>query len=112
MELEEIKRLPFVVEAYKLIFPQNSRCGICGLPWPVCKPKTIQLSEGEGVFALCEHCWSKATLLEVMKAHADTFVEQYYSLDKKSQERFIKETPLEYVLQCVEKEYISTNKEK
>lgn len=113
MDIENIKRLPFVVEAYKLIYPQYSRCEICGLPWAVCKSKTVPLNGSMGVFALCEHCWNKATLMEVMKAHTKTYIMQYTGIaEENDRERFIKENPLEQVLQCVEKEYNKTNNQK
>lgn len=109
MDIENIKRLPFVVEAYQLIYPQYSRCENCGLPWVVCKSHTVQTSETHGVFSLCEHCWSKATLMEVLKAHTTTYIGQYYSLAEKDREWFVKENPLEYILQCVEKEFNNNN---
>lgn len=108
MKIERIKRLPFVVRAYQTLYPSFGTCEICSLPWSVCKPKSIELSDSFGTFSLCEHCWSKATLPEVMEAHARTYVKQCQSLTNEEKERFIKERPLEYVLQRVEEEYNKT----
>lgn len=110
MSIEEIKRLPFVVKAYQQLYPNNSTCEICGLPWSVCKPKFVALNDSLGTFAVCEHCWSKATLLEVLEAHTKTYVWQSQGLNDKNRENFMKESPLEYVLQCVEKEYNNNHK--
>lgn len=41
---EEIKRLPFVVSAYKQIYRSESCCGICNLPWSVCGHEHIDIS--------------------------------------------------------------------
>lgn len=112
MELEEIKRLPLVVKAYQHLYPDNTTCGICGLPWAVCKPKFIELDDSLGTFSVCEHCWNKATLLEAMEAHTRTYIRQCHSLTKKEMTQFIKERPLEYVLKCVEEEYVKHNNKK
>lgn len=103
MDIETIKRLPFVAMAYQKLYPNYSTCEICGLPWSVCKPKAVALNDSYGVFAVCEHCWNKATLLEVLEAHTRTYVMQCQGLNKKDREKFMKESPLEYTLQCVEK---------
>jgi hypothetical protein len=108
MEIERIKRLPFVVKAYQILYPSFGTCGICGLPWSVCKPKFIALSDSLGTFSLCEHCWSKATLSEAMEAHTRTYIKQCKLLAEEEMEQFIKERPLEYVLQRVEEEYNKT----
>lgn len=41
---EEIKRLPFVVSAYKQIYRSESCCGICNLPWSVCGHEHIDIT--------------------------------------------------------------------
>lgn len=108
MEIERIKRLPFVVKAYQILYPSYGTCEICGLPWSVCKPKFIALSDSLGTFSLCEHCWSKSTLSEAMEAHTRTYIKQCKLLAEEEMEQFIKERPLEYVLQRVEEEYNKT----
>lgn len=112
MELEEIKRLPFVVKAYQHLYPSFSTCGICGLPWSVCKPKFIELNDSFGTFSVCEHCWNKATLSELMKVHTKTYIRQCHSMTKEEMDRFIKKRPLEYVLKCVGEEYFKHNNQK
>lgn len=111
MDIETIKRLPFVVQAYQKLYSNYSTCEICGLPWSVCKSKDIALSDSLGTFAVCEHCWNKATLLEVLEAHTKTYVWQCQGLNKKDGENFMKESPLEHVLQCVEVEYNNNHKQ-
>lgn len=111
MEIEKLKRLPFVVKAYQVIYSNDSTCEICGLPWAVCKARCVNLSDTIGTFSLCEHCWNQATLEEVLFAHTKTYLNQYHSLPKEERERFVKERSLEYVLQCVDNEYKETNKQ-
>lgn len=108
MEIERIKRLPFVVRAYQILYPSYGTCEICGLPWSVCQPKVVKLSDSLGTFSLCKHCWDMATLSDVMESHTKTYIEQCKSLTKEEMERFVKERPLEYVLQRVEEEYNKT----
>lgn len=43
MNKEEIKRLPFVVKAYSIIYPTESQCNICGLPWSVGGAKNVNI---------------------------------------------------------------------
>lgn len=105
MDIETIKRLPFVVMAYQKLYPDYSTCEICGLPWFVCKSKVVALNDSLGTFAVCEHCWNEATLLEVLEAHTKTYVQQCQSLNKKDRGNYMEEIPLEHVLQCVENEY-------
>lgn len=112
MNLEEIKRLPFVVKAYQYLYPSYSTCGICGLPWAVCKPKFIELDDSVGTFSVCEHCWNKATLPELMRVHTATYIRQCHSMKKEEKKQFIKERPLEYVLKCVGEEYFKHNNQK
>lgn len=47
--------------------------------------------------------------MEVLKAHTTTYIGQYYSLAEKDREWFVKENPLEHILQCVEKEFNNNN---
>lgn len=49
---EEIKRLPFVVSAYKQIYRSESCCGICNLPWSVCGHEHIDITDKYGVLRL------------------------------------------------------------
>lgn len=110
MDIEEIKRLPFVVKAYQQLYPTNSTCEMCGLPWSVCTPKAVALDDSVGMFAVCKHCWDKATLLEVLEAHTKTYVSQCQTVCDKPRDGYMKEYPLEHVLQCVEKEYNNNHK--
>ena len=70
---QKIKRLPFIVPFFRARHPINSTCGICGLPWPSCKPfHTIEMVEcndehsGSGFFPVCEYCWQHAELGEIL----------------------------------------------
>lgn len=109
MTKEQIKRLPFAVKAYQKIYPSNSTCGICGLPWSACTPKTVELDEIGGCFATCEYCWERATQEDVMKAHTDAYVAICLSLFEPDMQKFIGKRPLEHVLECVCKEYDKTH---
>ena len=59
---EEIKRLPFVVSAYKQIYRSESCCGICNLPWSVCSHEHIDITDKYGVFYVCPYCWENNDL--------------------------------------------------
>lgn len=109
MSKEELKRLPFVVQAYRKIYPQHSTCKICGLPWGACQSKAVNLDETTGTFSTCVYCWNKATLEDVLKAHTETYIDQCFSLSGQERQNFITQRPLEYVLECVYKEYNKTH---
>lgn len=70
---EEIKRLPFVVSAYKQIYRSESCCGICNLPWSVCGHEHIDITDKYGVFYVCPYCGEatdfKAKVLNGQKRH-------------------------------------------
>lgn len=108
MKKEELKRLPFVVQAYRKIYPHHSTCRICGLPWGACQSKSVDLDETTGTFATCQYCWDRATLKDLLEAHTATYIDQYFSLSEKDRQNFAEKRPLEYVLECVNKEYDRT----
>lgn len=42
----------------RLIFPMWSACIRCGMPWRVTKHHSTDVTDGRGMFALCEICWN------------------------------------------------------
>lgn len=58
---EEIKRLPFVVSAYKQIYRSESCCGICNLPWSVCGHEHIDITDKTGCSTFA-HIVGKTTI--------------------------------------------------
>lgn len=110
MSKNEIIRLPFVVEAYQQIYPSESTCGICDLPWSVCGMKYIKTAEDRGVFYVCPHCWEKSSLTDILKASVNGYLSQINNLPKRDKELFMKEFDLGDVLMKIEEEYIKSHK--
>lgn len=44
-------------------YPDNSWCGCCYRPWPICKEHLTDFGgrRSGGCFALCEECWEELT---------------------------------------------------
>ena len=76
---EEIKRLPFVVSAYKQIYRSESCCGICNLPWSVCGREHIDITDKYGVFYVCPYCWENNDLQTILKATTQGYLSQFHS---------------------------------
>lgn len=76
---EEIKRLPFVVSAYKQIYRSESCCGICNLPWSVCGHEHIDITDKYGVFYVCPYCWENNDLQTILKATTQGYLSQFHS---------------------------------
>ena len=76
---EEIKRLPFVVSAYKQIYRSESCCGICNLPWSVCSHEHIDITDKYGVFYVCPYCWENNDLQTILKATTQGYLSQFHS---------------------------------
>ena len=109
MNKDEIIRLPFVVVAYQQIYPSESTCGICNLPWSVCGMKPIKTTEDKGVFYVCPHCWEKNSLTDILKASVNGYLSQINNLSNRDKELFIKEFDLGDILMKIEEEYIKTH---
>lgn len=77
---EEIKRLPFVVSAYKQIYRSESCCGICNLPWSVCGHEHIDITDKYGVFYVCPYCWENNDLQTILKATTQGYLSQFHSM--------------------------------
>lgn len=45
----------------RLISPMYSWCYRCGMPWRVTKHHETWVTEGSGIFPLCESCWKELT---------------------------------------------------
>lgn len=43
------------------IHPQYGHCGKCGLTWATVEGHSTRYTESEGMFPLCEKCWSELT---------------------------------------------------
>lgn len=109
MSKDEIIRLPFVVEAYQRIYPSESTCGICDLPWSVCGMKPIKIAEDRGVFYVCPHCWEKNSLTDILKVSVNGYLRQISSLSEREKELFVKEFDLGDILMKIEDEYIKSH---
>lgn len=89
---EEIKRLPFVVSAYKQIYRSESCCGICNLPWSVCGHEHIDITDKYGVFYVCPYCWENNDLQTILKATTQGYLSQFHihALQMKIRRIFLK----------------------
>lgn len=109
MTREEIKRLPFVVKTYQKIYSYNSTCGICCLPWSVAEHHDVKLTEELSCFAVCEYCWEKATLEQVLEAHTKAYYDVISGLPEDKRESFLKGRSLIDLLMKVQDEYNNTH---
>lgn len=50
----------------RLVSPMYSACGRCGMPWSVTKHHETRVTEGSGIFPLCEICWKDLTPQDMM----------------------------------------------
>ena len=70
IDREKAKRKPFIVDVFKMIYPSESTCGICGLPWSACQPSHVTpTSKGHGCFPVCEYCWETSDRDTLQKAY-------------------------------------------
>lgn len=80
---ERLKRLGPVVKYYQLMYPSDSTCYHCGLPWSVVKIHSITVHDvtsepvGDGFFTCCEYCWKRMTDLEKIDSVLDLFFKWY-----------------------------------
>lgn len=112
MTKEQIKRLPFVVSAFQTVHPNQSVCGICGLPWSECGTKNIDLDGGIGVFYVCPYCFEHSSLEEVLKATSSGYAKQvnsFYDYFKRAD--FIKTHDLTDILMKTQEKYLETHKQ-
>lgn len=107
MTKEELKRLPFVVKAYTAIYPSESHCGICRLPWSAGGTKAINIEPDWGVFYVCPYCWKTRTKEEILKASVRGYMSQYESVSDR--ENFLKHHQLDEILYKIEQEYDRTH---
>lgn len=107
---EEIKRLPFVVDAYKQIYRSESCCGICHLPWSACGAKHIDITNEYGVFYVCPHCWKNSDLQTVLKATTQGYLGQFHSCTTDESKAYFLEThKMVDILIKTEQKYILTH---
>lgn len=107
---EEIKRLPFVVSAYKQIYRSESCCKICNLPWSACGYEHISITDEYGVFYVCPHCWKNSDLQTVLKATTQGYLNRFYScITDDDKTDFLKIHKLIDILMKTEQKYISTH---
>lgn len=107
---EEIKRLPFVVSAYQLIYSSESRCGICHLPWSACGAEHINITDDYGVFYICPHCWGNSDLQTVLKATTQGYLSQFHSCTTDEDKAYFLEShKLVDILMKTEHKYILTH---
>ncbi len=111
MNKEEIKRLPFVVKAYSIIYPTESQCNICGLPWSVGGAKNVNIGQDWGIFYVCPHCWETRTKEEILRASVRGYMSQYEcaSRNESDREKFLKNHQLDEILYKIEQEYNKTH---
>lgn len=62
--IEKIKRWPIVAWFLRTLYPYNSTCLICGLPWASCKEHCIPLDDNSGFFPVCQYCWEHCSETE------------------------------------------------
>lgn len=113
MKKEELKRLPFVVAAYQRIYPSESHCGICNLPWSACGTECVDITDTSGVFYVCPHCWKNNDIQEVLKATTKGYLGQLESCTtEQHRSYFLKTHDLLEILLKTEQKYLSTHNTK
>lgn len=65
---EKLKRIPIVVRLLQSLYPQYSRCTICGLPWPNCKSHNIPITKDKEFFLACQYCWERSDVHTLKQA--------------------------------------------
>lgn len=63
--IEKIKRWPIVAWFLRMLYPYNSTCYICGLPWAEVEHHVVPMGTDvrghrRGFFCVCEYCWNHA----------------------------------------------------
>lgn len=113
MTKDEIKRLPFVVAAYQRIYPSESHCGICNLPWSACGTECVDITDTSGVFYVCPHCWKNNDIQEVLKATTKGYLGQLESCTNEQQRSyFLRTHDLVEILLKTEQKYLLTHNTK
>jgi hypothetical protein len=56
--------------------PAYSWCGRCGMPWSAVRLHATRFTASEGIFVLCEGCWSALTPVERWPYYAQLLVWQ------------------------------------
>lgn len=67
--INKFKRLRLITFLLRLINPRYSTCGVCGLPWNFCEPKSVEYTNGSGFFATCQYCWDNSPSDVIQKAY-------------------------------------------
>lgn len=98
--------IPLLAAVIRFFYPQYSSCEKCGLPWNLCKSKSVNTSKRDGTFATCDKCWEQSTLPELKRYYTKVYMMQQRSLRFTEYEM---EHTLEHLLNCVEQEYDRTN---
>lgn len=109
MKRDEIIRLPFVAEAFKILHPTESVCGICQLPWSLSGTKYISTSPKGGVFYVCPYCFKHSSLEQVLKATVNGYMNQYERVSEEHKEEFLKNHDLLEILIKTSNEYENGN---
>ena len=68
MNLEKIKRVPLISFFYRIFHIGYGTCGVCGLPWSNCRSHTVEMTEHDGFFPVCEYCWEHADIRQIKQA--------------------------------------------
>ena len=103
----EVVRNENVIKVAKLLFPSNSCCSKCGLPWSACESRSVNVNKTRGVFATCDVCWDSSSLNELYGYYEAVYKMQTESASKSGGRLSF---TLEHLLKCVCKEfYASTN---
>lgn len=81
--MEKIKRWPIVSWFLRMMYPYNSTCGICKLPWETCEIHSIPIGKICGFFPTCQWCWEhkskEENKREVMKLWQRWTLEEHSS---------------------------------
>ena len=99
-----IKANSLVSKMFRAMYPYNSYCERCGLPWSLCNSKAVDYSEHSGTFATCDYCFEHSTLEELKTYYTNVYKMQESSLRGTS---YKMDHTLEHLLKCVERDYLS-----
>jgi hypothetical protein len=80
--IEKVKRTEAIATLLRLANPSFSTCGKCKIPWNyVGKTHCVYYSKGLGTFAMCQYCWERSNLSEILTCWRMCYIEQKRQAD-------------------------------
>lgn len=108
---EKLKRTLPMRLIWRCIYPFESTCGRCGLPWSICnQPYFFIVSTDVDGFYMCRYCWEHSTWEQVRKASIKGYFKQLDSIqDIEERQEFEKERSLDDTVNIIKAEYDRTH---